>query len=239
MKIFNGILIIISMSVFCSCGHKLRCKEENIDRKNIEVVLTSINIKDSIIMKVKEFIICDNLIVPVISDTSPFIKLRINIKNNTSKDVVFCTYCKPLDSFFYYDNSFYGIKNKDTIKFGVDKYEKKTLAREINFKNGDYFRRYIVKSNHQTDITVEGYIRLRSLPKLKNGDNLKEILTYLRGYRFYFIPHYVDASYNDKNANVIYLSKQIVHITPKTKFKTDNYKNAEIWVRRQRQGRRY
>ena len=171
------------MSVFCSCGRKyiLNYKERGIHIKDIGVVQTPIEKKDSIVIEVKQLVIWHNLSVPIASDVSPLIRLKISIKNNTTKDVAFYTYCRPTTDFFYFDNSFYGIKNEDTIKFRVDKYEKKTLAREINFKNGDYFRRYIVKSNHQTDITVEGYIRLRSLPKLKNGIIYPKIRTILQG----------------------------------------------------------
>lgn len=241
MKIFNSTLVIISLFVFCSCGHKARFKykEREIPREDVGVAQTPIEKNDSVIIEVKQLIVCDNLIVPVISDTSPFIELKINIKNNTSRDVAFCTYRRVQDDFFYFDNSFYGIKNKDTIKFGVEKYEKKTLDREINFKNGNFFHRYVIRGHSTANFALEGDISLRSLPRLKNGDNLKEILAYLKGYSFYFIPHYVAASSLDKNANVTYMSKGIAHITSKTKFKTSNFKDAEIWVRRQRQGRRY
>jgi|GEM_PF-5931508 len=241
MKIFNGILIIMSMSAFCSCGHKdiFKYREREISRKDIGVVQTPIEKNDSIIINIKQLVIWNNLSVPVICDVQPFIRLKISIKNNTTKDIAFYTYRRPTTDFFYFDNSFYGIKNEDTIKFGVDEYEKKTLALEINFKNGNYFRRYVIKGHSTANFTLYGDISLRSLPRLKNGDNLKEILAYLKGYSFYFIPHYVAASSNDKNANVTYMSKGIAHITSKTKFKTINAKDAEIWVRRQRQGRRY
>ena len=241
MKTFNRILVIISLFVFCSCGHKalFKYKEREIPRKDVGVVQTPIEKNDSVIIEVKQLVIWNNLSVPIICDVSPVIRFKVSIKNNTSKDVAFCTYCRDQDDFFYFDNSFYGIKNKDTIKFGVEKYEKKTLAREINFKNRNYFRRYVIRGHSTANFTLYGDISLRSLPRLKNGDNLKEILAYLKGYSFYFIPHYVAASSLDKNANVTYMSKGIAHITSKTKFKTSNFKDAEIWVRRQRQCRRY
>lgn len=229
------------MSVFCSCGRKyiLNYKERGIHIKDIGVVQTPIEKKDSIVIEVKQLVIWHNLSVPIASDVSPLIRLKISIKNNTTKDVAFYTYCRPTTDFFYFDNSFYGIKNEDTIKFGVDEYEKKTLAKEIKFKNGNYLRRFVIKGHRTANFTLYGRISLRSLHEFDIGDNLKEILAYLKGFSFYFIPHYVDTSCNKQYGHMAFLYKQVLHITTKTKFKTSNYKDAEIWVRRQRQGRRY
>jgi hypothetical protein len=67
MKTFNRILVIISLFVFCSCGHKdidLNIRKERYLEKMLGWLQTPIEKNDSVIIEVKQLVIWNNLSVP-------------------------------------------------------------------------------------------------------------------------------------------------------------------------------